>query len=410
LNKKSVILSHSGKQHSYHVADALNKLEFLEKFYTSSYITNLTVQQLVRSAGLTYLTRRFLPGLGSPHVQSNWKYELKEIIYRKLKGNSRKVNDLVFERDMNFDKSLAKKLDKLNYDIFWGFQGSCFESLKKANKMGKVSVCEMTIAHLPFTKKILDEEALFHPDWADSIDFTSFPSEYESRLINEPHIASKVIAISSFLKQTLVSDSIPEDKISVIPLGFDVHKIPYNEKVESLDNRPLRLLYAGRVTQRKGIKYLLDAMSAFKTSDVELHIIGNIHGSGNAFKKYTDSYTYSAGVSQNELFKMYGNYDALVFPSIVEGFGLVTIEAMGAGLPVITTPNTNAMELIRDGENGFLIPIRDVHAITEAITRLRNLNDPDFQKMRACARKTALLYTWQAHQQKISEFVDRIKN
>lgn len=355
--------------------------------------------------GWSFWSRRFLPGLGGDIVNANWRYEAKELLYRRLIGNTREINELVIERDMRFDHDLSAKLSKKKFTTFWGFQGSCFDSLKKANELGVDTICEMTIAHLPYARRILEDEAVMHPEWADSIDFISFPVAYEKRLIEEPAIAKKVIAISSFLKNTLISEGIDEKKITVIPLGFDVNAVKYNPITEPVANRPLRLLYAGRITQRKGIKYLLEAMKAFNKKDVELHIIGNIYGSGNAFRSFSDTYSYTKGVTQAELFKIYSNYDALVFPSVLEGFGLVTVEAMGAGLPVITTPHTNATELITNGKNGFLIPIRNTQAIIESIEHLRNLNDDGFQQMRQHARETAMKYTWEAHKHCIAQFI-----
>jgi glycosyltransferase involved in cell wall biosynthesis len=405
IPQKRIIISHSGKQHSYYVAKALLGLGLLKKFYTSSYISNTAFQRMIYALDLSFLSRRFLTGLGGSYVQAAWSYEIKELIYRRLKGNNHEINELVFERDIKFDLDLSKKLPKLSYDVFWGFQGSCHNCLATSNKLGKESICEMTIAHLPFAKRILEEEARLQPEWADSIDFASFPAQYEKRLTEEPLIAKKVIAISSFLKKTLVQEGVEAEKVSVVPLGFDATAVAFEEETTSIANRPLRLLYAGRITQRKGLKYLLEAIQSFNKSDVELHIIGNIYGSGEAFKKYSSLYTYSKGVSQLELFKMYKNYDALVFPSVLEGFGLVTVEAMGAGLPVITTPHTNATEVIRDGINGFVVPIRDSKAIADAIGRLRNMDNASFQQMRLEARKTALQYTWDAHTNKISQFV-----
>ena len=408
--EKEVILSHSGKQHSYYVAKALLDLGFLKTFYTSSYITSPGLQRLMNKMGWHFWTRRFLQGLGGRKVAANWKYELKELFYRKVIGNSNKINELVFDRDERFDKDLSKKLPSLNFDIFWGFQGSCRQSIEAANNKGKISVCEMTIAHLPFARRILQEEAGFYPEWADSIDFMSFPANYEKRLIEEPLMAQKVIAISSFLKETLVQDGVEAGKITVVPLGFDADSISFSEKSESIVNRPLRLLYAGKITQRKGIRYLLEAMSQFDKRDVELHVIGNIYGSGKAFQSYKSTCNYRSGISQQELFKLYGQYDALVFPSILEGFGLVTVEAMGAGLPVITTPNTNATEVIKNNSNGFLIPIRSSEAIVQAITKLRNMDDASFQQMRLNARQTALQYTWDVHRNKLKHFISGLNN
>lgn len=405
MQEKRFIISHSGKQHSYYVAKALLELGYLKTFYTSSYIANFALQNFIQQKGLSFLSRRFLQGLGGQHVKSAWRYEFKEQMFRKLKGNTQEVNELVFKRDVSFDKDLAGKLSRLSYDVFWGFQGSSRKCLEVAGNMGKPGICEMTIAHLPFAKRILDEEAALHPEWADSIDFTSFPAYYEQRLIEEPLIASQVIAISSFLKETLVQEGVSADKVTVIPLGFDTGLIKFTEEKAPITNRPLRLLYVGRITQRKGIKYLLEAIKKFNKKDVELHIIGNVYGSGKAFQTYKSQYQYTPGVSQSELFHLYGQYDALVFPSILEGFGLVTVEAMGAGLPVITTPHTNATEVIEDSKNGYLIPIRSVDAIAKAISDLRSMDDSSFQEMRFNARQTALKYTWDAHRENVAKFI-----
>jgi starch synthase len=407
--KKRIVLSHSGKQHSYYVAKALQELGLLKTFYTSSYITNPALQALVEKLGLDFWSRRFIKGLGGKQVRSNWRYEIKELIWRRLKGNTREVNELVLQRDLNFDNHLSGKLPKIGYDIFWGFQGSCHRCLQVTNELGMQSVCEMTIAHLPFARRLLQEEASLHPEWADSIDFADFPAWYEKRLIEEPQVAKKVIAISSFLKHTLVSEGVQAEKITVIPLGFDAASVTYTEETSSIATRPLRLLYAGKITQRKGIKYLLEAIERFNKKDVELHIIGNMYGSGKAFENYQSLFTYGKGISQKELFKIYGQYDALVFPSVLEGFGLVTVEAMGAGLPVITTPNTNATEVIKDGVNGYLVPIRDSNAIATAIGKLRGLDNEAFQQMRRQARQTALQYTWDAHRSAVRQFISAIE-
>jgi starch synthase len=405
LNKHSIILSHSGKQHSYYVAKALLDLGYLQKFFTSSYIGSIWLQNLINSLDLSFWSRRFQSGLGGHYVNSNWKYELEELVARKLKTNSKSVNELVYKRDISFDLDISKRLLKKKYECFWGFQGSSLESLKVANKMQAHSICEMTIAHLPYAQRLLKEEATLHPEWAESIDFTSFPAHYEKRLVEEPYEAKTVIAISDFLKTTLIDGGLDSRKIKVIPLGFDISAIRYVPSTVSLKNRPLRLLYAGRITQRKGMKYLLQAIKSFSSRDVELHIIGNIHGTGKAFSEYKDLYQFKPGVTQQVLFNMYADYDALVFPSVLEGFGLVTIEAMGAGLPVITTPNTNATELIVNGKNGFVVPIRDTNSIVDAIRAIRNLTDEQFISMREAARGTALQYTWDVHRKQLSDML-----
>jgi starch synthase len=402
---KQIILSHSGKQHSYQVAEALNREGYLKKFYTSSYIRSAFLQRLINRSKNQYWSRRFLKGLSGNVVSANWRYEFKEILYRKLGSGGAEVNQLVYERDVNFDNFVSRRLASQAYDIFWGFQGSCLQSLRAATKASKPAVCEMTIAHLPFANKILSEEAKLNPQWADSIDFSNFPASFQDRLITEPHQATNVVAISEFLKRTLVEDGIAAGKIRVLPLGCPVEDITFSEDFKSIQNRPLKLLFAGRVTQRKGMSYLLEAMQSFKKNEIELHIIGNIHGTGSEFHKLNKHYQYFPGISQQQLFDKYSEYDILILPSLVEGFGLVSIEAMCAGLPVITTPNTNAAEILQDGFNGFLVPIRDSSAILNALHQFRDMDDNQFQLMRMNARKTALNYSWDAYSNNLINYL-----
>jgi starch synthase len=405
-----IILSHSGKQHSYQVAKALNDLGQLDGFYTSSYITQQWLQDYLKKKGDTFWTRRFIDGLPGKKVHANWRFELPELLLRQWQGKSAAVQKAVYQRDENFDRYIAHHIiPKLRRKadspaIYWGFQGSCYQSLQAAAKAGITSWCELATAHVVSAKKILGEEALLHPEWAATIDNLKFATAYEQRLTNEPHVADRVVAASRFTQQTLLDDGIAQEKIIYLPLGCDISYVPYLPQIQpSTANRPLRLLYAGTITQRKGIKYLLEAMKSFAVKDVELHLIGGIQGNNNALKAYDGLYTYHAPVSQQELFKLYGQFDALVLPTVFEGFGLVIVEAMAAGLPVITTPHSIGPELIEDDKNGYIIPIRNIKAIEQAITQLRNKSDQAYATMRTQAREAALGYSWEAYKGRLEE-------
>ena len=109
----SIILAHSGKQHSYQVAKALYNLNQLERFYTSSYITNSALQNYLLKQGNTFWTKRFIEGLPGKYVQSNWRFELPELLLRFQQGKSAKVQRAVYDRDINFDRYMANELTKL---------------------------------------------------------------------------------------------------------------------------------------------------------------------------------------------------------------------------------------------------------------------------------------------------------
>lgn len=402
----NVLLSHSGKQHSYYVARALKSLSSLYEFHTSSYVTSEFLQKIALKSGDSFLTKRFLLGLHGKEVVSHWLFELREQVFRRLYGIGTHTQNAVFERDERFDMYMSKYILNKDIDVFWGFQGSCLESLKVGGQLGIFTVCELSTGHVPSAMEILGDEAERLPEWSDSMDNYYFPDRYLERLEQEPINASRVIVASNFSKKTLINAGVEESKIDILPLGFDLEMIPFSSSsFTKKGTRPLRLLYTGRITQRKGISYLLEAISSFDPKEVTLDIIGFLHGSGHAFAKYRDRVRVLPNMSQSELFKKYGEYDALVLPTLFEGFGLVIIEAMAAGLPVITTPHSIGPEVILEDQNGYIVPIRDVDAIHGAIERLLEKNCEQLMDMRSCAREAALKYSWDVYTQRLDSLM-----
>jgi glycosyltransferase involved in cell wall biosynthesis len=389
-------------------------LGLLEKFYTSSYISSGFLQHLLEKSEDNFWSRRYISGVPGHLVDANWRFEFPEIILRKIQGKSPAVQRAVYRRDVKFDRYVANQIINSKYSrenkkpIFWGFQGSCHASLTAANNAGLLSVCELSTAHVPSAKRILGEEARLHPEWAASMDNLVFPMAYEKRLEEEPQLAKRVIAASSFTRDTLLEAGIPGEKISILPLGFDPECISYRENADDrLASRPLKLLYAGTVTQRKGIKYLLEAMHLLKAGkDVELHIIGGIQGPEEPLKQYKGLYIYHGSVSQDELFRRMGDYDALVLPTVFEGFGLVILEAMAAGLPVITTSHSVGPEIITNGKNGYIVPVRDISGIVNAINFLREKSNEEFREMRRNAREAALGFSWENYGLRLKKLVN----
>jgi glycosyltransferase involved in cell wall biosynthesis len=164
------------------------------------------------------------------------------------------------------------------------------------------------------------------------------------------------------------------------------------------DRNGLRLLFVGQIGQRKGISYLLEAARRTAAQGDSLTLVGQIQGSGRALVPYRDGFRHVPHVPRVELREIYRQADVFVFPTLVEGMGIVVLEAMASGLPVITTPNGPG-DIVRDGVDGFLVPPRDVDAIVERLERLRA--DPQLrQEMARNARIRAQEFTWDAYRKK----------
>jgi glycosyltransferase involved in cell wall biosynthesis len=310
----------------------------------------------------------------------------------------------VYARDVQFDEMMARRMKYLKGEIFWGFQGSCHASLKAARAAGKLAICELATGHVIASISILGEERDRKPEWADSFDNLIFPDEYLKRLNEEPHRADVVVGASDFTLKTLRHSGVHESKLRLLPLGADISMIRSKERAKR--HGKLKLLYAGRVTQRKGVSYLLDAMRILEGEPLELHIIGNVQGSGRALVSYKDFFTLHPLVSQFTLFKRYCEFDALVLPTLFEGFGLVILEAMAAGLPVITTENSVGPSVITEDVNGYVVPVRDAHAIASAILKLLSKSDLEWQKMSENARLAAHAFSWDAYRKRMNAFLE----
>ena len=97
----------------------------------------------------------------------------------------------------------------------------------------------------------------------------------------------------------------------------------------------------------------------------------------------------------------------LVLPSIQDGFGLVVLEAMASGLPVIVSDHVGAKDCVREGVDGFIVPVRDIEALAD---RLLWLHDHPSQRdaMGARARERAMGYSWEAYRYRLAEKIQAL--
>ncbi len=211
----------------------------------------------------------------------------------------------------------------------------------------------------------------------------------------EHRLADAVVAASSFAKQTLVENGVPADKVRVIPYGVGEEWIEAGRSRRQQSRpagRPYRFLYAGYVTPRKGVGVLLDAWREMDVSGAELRLAGG----GRADAGNARNVVLLGQTSREDLLREMQDADAFVFPSLFEGFGLVLLEAMAAGLPVITTPNTAAPDLFEDGQEGLLVPAGDPKKLRLAMEGF--LADPARARvMGERAHETAAQFTWRRY-------------
>jgi glycosyltransferase involved in cell wall biosynthesis len=223
--------------------------------------------------------------------------------------------------------------------------------------------------------------------------FPDFPGFY-SRLSNEMTPLAQIdymILMSEFTKKTYLVAGYPADHLFIAHLDIDTKR--FSPQLEKPKNEKFRVLYMAFTQPLKGLHYLLDAWEQLPhLSDAELVISGFFSDMPeelrqNYLKRIESDprITWLPNTQKPE--EYYREASVFVFPSLTEGFGRSTIEAMACGVPVITTVNSQG--IVEDGKTGYVLPIRDANAIKEKIEYL--YQNPDVAKqMGKDARKAVV--------------------
>jgi alpha-maltose-1-phosphate synthase len=158
------------------------------------------------------------------------------------------------------------------------------------------------------------------------------------------------------------------------------------------------VLYVGSLGQRKGLSYALDAVDSLG-SQVSLTLIGKVTAPQcRPLMAALRRHHWIETLPHPQILEQMRQHDVLLFPTLFDGFGLVITEALSQGLPVITTINSGAPECIRDGVEGFLVPIRNSQAIAERLQQLADDRDQLAAMRQACLRRAAEL-SWAGYEQ-----------
>ncbi len=207
--------------------------------------------------------------------------------------------------------------------------------------------------------------------------------------------ASMLVANSTGLRK-LALEFMPDLDIKVIPNGIDLDRFPPAENSEI--KKPVKLLTVCRLIRRKRIDLLIRTVAAATKLGLDLQL--SIAGQGNLtneLKKLTADIGVTSRVAflgripAEQMPQLYRDHDIFVMSSLHEGMSNAMLEAMAAGLPIITTPCEGVEELI--GDNGIVVENSEPHAITAAVKGLAE-NKKLYDKMRIAAREKAGRFTW----------------
>ncbi len=309
-------------------------------------------------------------------------------------------HDLIYAAE----RAVARKAGKhaRGMDVVVASYGTGMYAFDAVHESGGRAVLSYPIAHNRYQERLYEEEAALAPEFAAALpDLSRLPADYTDRLDAECEQADRIIVGSGFVRQSFVEMGYNARKIAVTPYGVDSER--FTPRSAPRDDGVFRALFVGQIGQRKGMSYLFGGYELFRRPDSELHVVGGYVPGREVYSRYQSLYRHTANVLQKDLPALYREADVFVFPSLIEGMPLVVLEAMACGLPVITTTHGPG-EIVRDGIDGFFVPIRDSEAIAARLEQL--YRDPALrERMGRNAREQALRHTWDAYATRAAEVV-----
>jgi starch synthase len=303
------------------------------------------------------------------------------------------------------DRAVARRIRTGKFRAVYAYEDGAAVSFAEARRRGVRTFYDLPIGYWRAARTLLLEEAEREPEWAITLSGNRDSVEKNERKDAELALADVVFVASSYTRQTLNAAHEFKGTVVVVPYGAPELRIPEMPNAPSRSKK-LRVLFVGSLGQRKGLSYLFAACRQLGSA-VELTVIGQKPLEPcPVLDRELSAVRWIASCPHQQVLTEMAAHDVFVFPSLFEGFGLVLLEAMAMGLPVITTSHTAGPDLIREGVEGFIVPIRNSLAIAERLERLHR--DPARRaEMSHQAQLRARSFTWSGYEETLAACVLR---
>lgn len=361
---------------------------------------------------------------GDRVVASSWSEVARLVATRVVGGRgawgARASAALVDWRNRVFDRRARRVVEAMvpPPEVVVGHPSCWLESLRACRARGIRTVVVLPLAHPATVRAIAREAAARRPAWTSAWDLAARSAALERRVEEELALADVVVCPSAFVVESCVAAGLPREKLRLVPYGAEVERFaevrrertargvageaaatPSSSSPSSASSvvvaaaaeeaaaSPVRFLFAGYLSQRKGIGTLLEAFARLPRGAATLDLAGAWHGgaAGRAvFAPLLGDGVRERGFLRGEAFvAALRDADIFVLPSLCEGSALVTYEALAAGVPLITTPSAGSLldagdageagSAPRDDQPGVLVAPDDVDALAGAMTAALDL-------------------------------------
>lgn len=295
---------------------------------------------------------------------------------------------------------LIKKVKPL---VLIGYEKSSYNSFKVIKANSGIAVLDLSQVHVNFISELRGRFIFFKYITGSENLF----DKVKKKKLKEYEIADYILVLSSFAKNTLINEGVSASKIHLVNLGYDTNLFTCKANYLNTLKPTLRVIFTGIITQRKGVHIIAEAAKRLQHFSIEWIFVGPIDD-GFSCIDGVQNIKYFPFFEHEALLHVLHSSDVFVLPSYLDSWGMVVIEAMACGLPVIVSENTGAKDAVTS-DCGFVIPIDDVDALSEKVLYFFN-NRKEIERMGRNASKQAQNYTWDNYYKQINDFIDTISS
>lgn len=386
-SRHHVILIQDGARLHYAVAIALHRAGLLERMFTECFVKPGSADELfthmlgaVASAAARSLAGRSCAELRDATIVTNRSLMLRQRLARRRFGSAtayylwsaRQVARWVERRGFDGASALMGYVRNLHPDL-----------IAAAREAGLCIVADQIIA--PAAVELAEARTQMQR-------WRGWQSEEEQESLREYvrweqqtwPLLDQITCASEYVKNGLLTQGIGTDRIHVLPYPIDAGAISVPDRAAR--RGPVTVGFVGAVNLRKGAPYFFETARRFDPRRARFVMIGDVLLEPQTVAVQRGNVELIGRVARTEVAAWLKQFDVLYFPSTCEGSAGAVMEALAAGLPVVTSPNAGSV--VRDGIDGYIRAYDDIEGHTQCLEQL--IDDPDLRcRMSLAARARA---------------------
>ena len=401
----SILFGHpTGNPNSHNAAMAYLEAGLLECFCVAWMPSTKTIDTLKRFRPLRLLAqrleRRIFPPLSHvPKVQTRAR-EFSRLAIRAAGLTEYRITNQI---DRWLMRTMARECQRSTVTAVHAYEDCSLWQFIEAKRLGKACIYDMPTCYYPEWERIRVKLCRTYSDWFPSQESSVAHSIRLEQKQREMTLADLTLVASRYVEAT-IREFYPHKHIARIPYGVDAEF--WTPRPGNKQPGPLRFIYAGYISVRKGVPLLIEAWSKAELRDAELALVGPWELADSKRGSLPRGIRWFPACSPRALRDWYRESDVFVFPSYSDGFGLAVLEAMACGLPAIASEASIGPEIVT-ASCGFTSPPGDLDRLVELLSWF-DRNRDELPSMSREARTRAMRCTWNSYRSLVTGAVSKL--